>query len=98
MRHWRLLAVLSVLALFTSLAIADERILDYHSDIQVRPDSSIEVHETIRVRSEGRSIRHGIFRDFPTTYTDKVGSRYRVGFTSSACVVMVSRSRTRRTA
>ena len=80
MRHWRLLAVLSVLALFTSLAIADERILDYHSDIQVQPDSSIEVHETIRVRSEGRSIRHGIFRDFPTTYTDKVGSRYRVGF------------------
>ncbi len=80
MRHWRLLTVLLVLALFTSVATAAERILDYHSDIQVLPNSSIEVHETIRVRSEGRSIRHGIFRDFPTTYTDRVGNPYNVGF------------------
>ena len=80
MRHWCLLAVLLVLALFATGAAADERILDYHSDIQILPDTSIEVHETIRVRSEGRSIRHGIFRDFPTTYTDRVGNPYRVGF------------------
>lgn len=80
MRHWRLLAVLSLLAVFVTVASADERILDYHSDIRVQPNRVLEVHETIHVRSEGRSIRHGIFRDFPTTYTDRVGNRYSVGF------------------
>jgi uncharacterized membrane protein YgcG len=80
MRHWRLPTVLLVLALFTSVATAAERILDYHSDIQVLPNSSVEVHETIRVSSEGRAIQHGIFRDIPTSYTDRAGNRYRVGF------------------
>ena len=31
------------------------------------------MHETIRVRSEGESFRHGILRDFPTVYRDRMG-------------------------
>src|SRR5579872_1293281 len=61
-------------------ARADERILDYHADIVVRADASVEVHETIRVRSEGQRIKHGIFRDFPTLYRDNMGLRHSVEF------------------
>lgn len=57
-----------------------ERILDYHSDIEVRSDASMVVTETIRVVSTGNRIRHGIYRDFPTRYTDRLGNHYKVGF------------------
>jgi uncharacterized membrane protein YgcG len=55
---------------------ADEEILDYHSDIRVQQDASLLVRETIRVRSAGVRIRHGIYRDFPTRYKDRLGNRY----------------------
>jgi uncharacterized membrane protein YgcG len=80
MRRERLPEVLLLMALLSLPALATERILDFQSDIQVQADSSLVVHETIRVLSEGRSIRHGIFREFPTTYMDKAGNRYIVGF------------------
>src|SRR6266436_1148505 len=57
-----------------------ERILDYHSDITLEDDGSLQVTETITVNSTGQQIRHGIFRDFPTTYTDPYNNRYVVGF------------------
>jgi hypothetical protein len=57
-----------------------ERILDYHSDITLEDDGSLLVTETIAVNSTGQQIRHGIFRDFPTTYTDPYNNRYVVGF------------------
>jgi uncharacterized membrane protein YgcG len=57
-----------------------ERILDYHSDIEVHRDATMVVTETIRVMSEGSRIRHGIYRDFPTRYTDRFGNHYAVGF------------------
>ena len=60
-------------------ARADERILDFHSDITVRADASLQVREIIRVRCEGNRIRHGIFRDFPTRYRDRLGNNYVVG-------------------
>jgi uncharacterized membrane protein YgcG len=59
---------------------ADERIGEFHSDIQIRVDGSMEILETIRVRAEGTEIRRGIYRDFPTDYQDRLGTRYRVGF------------------
>src|SRR5262249_3551406 len=37
-------------------------------------------HEVIQVYSEGERIRHGIFRDFPTRYTDRHGQQYVVNF------------------
>ncbi len=60
-------------------AAADE-ILDYHSDIRVQQDTSLLVQETIRVRSSGQLIKHGIYRDFPTRYQDRLGNRYVVNF------------------
>jgi len=59
---------------------AAERILDYQSEIVVAEDASMSVVEQIRVRAEGREIRRGIYRDFPTDYRDRFGNRYRVGF------------------
>ncbi|HSQ69687.1 MAG TPA: DUF2207 domain-containing protein [Steroidobacteraceae bacterium] len=66
--------------LAASVATAEERILSYHSDIRVLPDSAIEVVETIRVRAEGQRIRRGIYRDFPTVYQDRSGRRVVTGF------------------
>lgn len=61
-------------------AAADERILAYRSEIVVEADAGMRVTETIRVRAEGKRIRHGIYRDFPTDYRDRNGLRVRVGF------------------
>ena len=61
-------------------AWADERILDFRSDIVVAPDASMDVTEAIRVRGEGDRIRHGIYRDFPTDYHDRGGNRVHVDF------------------
>src|SRR5271168_4781945 len=66
---------------------ASEEILDYHSDIRVQQDASLLVGETIRVRSAAVDIRHGIYRDFPTRYRDRLDNRYVIHFV----VVDVSR-------
>jgi uncharacterized membrane protein YgcG len=57
-----------------------ERILDYRSEILVSREGLMEVQETIRVRARGERIRHGIYRDFPTRYRDRLGNFYTVGF------------------
>ena len=44
------------LLLLSCSALADERILDFHSDILVMQDGWIDVTETIRVRAEGKRI------------------------------------------
>jgi uncharacterized membrane protein YgcG len=46
----------------------DERVLDFHSDITVNPDATLTVREAIRVRTAGREIKHGIYRDIPIDY------------------------------
>ena len=61
--------------LWAAPAAAQERILAYHSLLEVQADGSLEVTETIRVRAEGREIRRGIYRDFPTRYRDRAGNR-----------------------
>lgn len=68
------------LCLFVATQVfADERILDYQSNVTIDLDGSMLVTETIRVRSEGNSIKKGIYRDFPTRYTDRYGNHYKVG-------------------
>jgi uncharacterized membrane protein YgcG len=57
-----------------------ERILSFHSDINVYGDSSMVVRETIVVNAAGSRIRHGIYRDFPTSYHDRLGNRVTVDF------------------
>jgi uncharacterized membrane protein YgcG len=69
-----------LLALLAPLAAADERILSFESAVHIRPDSTLEVVETLRVRSEARQIRRGITREFPTEYRDRHGRRVVVGF------------------
>ncbi len=58
---------------------ADERILSFDSEIVVHADGSQTVTETIRVRAEGKKIKRGIYRDFPTTYKGH-GRQYKVDF------------------
>ncbi len=65
---------------FARPATADERILSFHSDITVVADASMQVSETIRVHAEGDQIRHGIYRDFPTDYRDRLQNRVHVDF------------------
>jgi len=76
----RRILMASLLLMVGAVAQADERILEYRSDIEVQADASMTVSETIVVRAEGNIIRRGIFRDFPTDYRDRYGNRYRVGF------------------
>jgi uncharacterized membrane protein YgcG len=76
----RALSALLLLAI-PAAAHADERILHFWSDVQVQPDSSLEVAETIDIRAERNAINHGIYRDFPTRYRGPHGSQVRVGFT-----------------
>jgi hypothetical protein len=58
----------------------NERILSFDSHITVSPDGSMLVRETIEVMAERENIVHGIYRDFPTRYTDHLGNRYSVRF------------------
>ncbi|MDQ2077761.1 DUF2207 domain-containing protein [Marinimicrobium sp. ABcell2] len=74
-------APLLLLLIFLCAPVAaQERILNFHSDIQVLPSGELEVTETIRVRAEGNRIRRGIYRDFPTRYHDRLGNRVMVEF------------------
>ena len=57
---------------------AQERVLDFHSAIQVHANGDLTVTETIAVQAEGREIRRGILRDFPTDYRDRSGALVRV--------------------
>jgi len=69
---------LGALLLLPILAVADERILDFHSEIVVFESGWIEVTETIKVRAEGQRIRRGIYRDFPTRYRDAHDNRVEI--------------------
>lgn len=79
----RLLALLLALAWAAPAATQDrggERILGYDVDIAIQADGSLEITETIAVQAEGRGIRRGIVRDFPTRYRDRFGDRVVVDF------------------
>ena len=71
----RLPAVLVSVALATSFAFADERILSWHSEIVVEKSGDLVVTETIRVRAERDKIKRGIFRDLPVLREGKGGLR-----------------------
>jgi uncharacterized membrane protein YgcG len=83
MRFMRLLAIAFLVACAAVRpALAVEHILHFLSDVTVERDGDLDVTETIRVKVEQfGTIKHGILRDFPTTYTRPDGSRVVVGFT-----------------
>ena len=73
--------LLSMLVLASAKsAPADERILNFHSQIEVQEDGALIVTEEITVRAEGAEIKRGIFRDFPLVRKNWMGIRRRVGF------------------
>ena len=74
------LAILLAALAVAAPVLADERILDFASEITLAADASMIVRETIRVRAEGNEIKRGIYRDFPTRYRDKLGHRVVVDF------------------
>jgi len=78
---WRVaVPVAAVFGLLIVPALAEERITDYSSEINVAETGALTVTETISVISEGDEIRHGIFRVFPTTYHTASGRTIHVGF------------------
>jgi uncharacterized membrane protein YgcG len=72
MKFWLAILCLAV----SASAVADERILSFHSDVRIMTDGMIEVTETIQVRAEGQHIRRGIYRDFPVEYRDTLGNTH----------------------
>jgi hypothetical protein len=74
-------ALVLVAALACVLAArAEERVLDFRSHIRVTSAGELVVTERIEVLAEGKQIRRGIQRDFPTTYQHWSGTRTRVPF------------------
>jgi hypothetical protein len=73
---------LAAFALCAALApaAAEERIQRFVSDVEVQRNGDLAVTETISIRAEGRQIKRGILRDFPTSYRRADGSRVEVGF------------------
>ena len=51
---------------FISSASAEEKILDFDSHIIIHSDSTMTVEETIKVRVEGKEIKHGLYRNVPS--------------------------------
>lgn len=73
----RILAV-AALTLCAAQAAAQERIKSYDALVGVRADGSLDVTERITVHAEGNQIRRGIYRDFPTRYSDRFNNRVKV--------------------
>ncbi len=71
---------LLVCLFFSVIGFSQERIISYDSHIKVEESGDLLVREDITVQAEGREIRRGIYRIFPTKYRDKVGTRFEVGF------------------
>jgi hypothetical protein len=69
---------LFLLLLFSGCAHGVERVTAFHSDVRVASDGTLTVTETIEVQAEGKQIRRGILRDFPTHYRDRYGNRMTV--------------------
>ena len=80
------LYILLALLFLTATAVAQtdddqpERILAFDSRINLNADGSMQVQETIEVFATGDKIEHGIYRDFPTRYNDRLGNHYSVSF------------------
>ena len=76
----RLALAALIAAALPAAAQAEERITNYSSDVRIQKDGVLDVTETIEVNAEGASIRHGIYRDFPTTRRVMGQSGNNVGF------------------
>ena len=62
------------------LSKGEERILSFLSEVTIEPDGDLDVTETIRIVALSQEIKHGIQRDFPTSYGTGFGLRTTKGF------------------
>lgn len=72
--------MLALVLAFGAPAAAVERVIDFHSSVRISAEGVLTVTERIVVQAEGREIRRGILRDFPTDYRDRLGNRVNVPF------------------
>ena len=77
----RTILLLLSLLVFSPPLLAGERITSFDSRVTIEESGLLTVIETISVVAEGKQIKRGIYRDFPTKYTNKTGRYMRVGFT-----------------
>ncbi len=76
----RTVLYLFILQFFCIPAFAVEKITHFDSKVTVETSGRLIVKETISVIAEGKQIRRGIYRDFPTKYTTESGRTMKVGF------------------
>ncbi|MGY6563635.1 MAG: DUF2207 domain-containing protein [Halomonadaceae bacterium] len=74
---WLAIVILMLSGMVVLPVVAEEVIERFEVDITVKPDSSVEITETIRVHAEGQQIQRGIFRDIPTVLTGEGRGRVR---------------------
>lgn len=76
--------IFTICLLFPSLLHAKksikEKVVSYHTEINMSPDLSMVVTETITVTCARNFINRGIFRDFPKEYTDIKGNKHTFDF------------------
>ncbi|RUM39457.1 MAG: hypothetical protein DSY70_05740, partial [Desulfobulbus sp.] len=81
MRNSIFFTLLFSIVLICSVPVhGEERITSFESVVDILQSGQLVVAETITVVSEGRRIRHGIYRDFPTRYSDTNGKAHSVDF------------------
>lgn len=71
----RVIICLSVF-LFSFSSLAQERILNYIVQIDVQEDASLDITEQIQVVAEGNKIKRGVYRDIPTSFMDRAGTKH----------------------
>ncbi len=68
------------LVLFSPGVWSQEKIHSFHSNIRIAANGELTVTETIAIQVEGRQVKRGILRDFPTDYRDRHGRSVTVPF------------------
>jgi hypothetical protein len=76
----KIILILTIILIYSQFGFAEEKILLYNSYVDIQPNGELIVVETIKVNVEGKQIKRGIYRDFPTIYKDKNGLTYQVTF------------------
>ena len=65
--------------LFTTPALAAEKINSFKSDITVQKNADVLVTETV-IYDFGNAEKHGIFRDIPIVYENEEGKKFKIDF------------------
>ncbi len=77
---WILALACLVWVFSTAPLFSEERVLRFDVDASVEQDASLIVTERIVFTAEGKDIKRGLYRTFPTDFTDAEGVRRRAGF------------------